>query len=131
MKTNVTLFPSANVLDIRVVGCSQKCITTIVFKTVTHTCSLLNSLKHVLGWDQEVQQASQGVSLIATVDDLEELADNSWGSCLKGRIQNRQQVLDGPLQRIKVLKREKEKEYYSMSYWFIIDYHQIPSVGDI
>lgn len=60
----------------------------------TYTCSLLHSVQDVLGWDQKVQQAPQGVSLIATVNDLEELAEKGGGGGLKGRVQHRQQVLD-------------------------------------
>lgn len=58
----------------------------------------------MLGWDQKVQQAPKGVSLIMIVDDLEELAEKRGGGGLKGREQHRQKVLDGSLERIKVLE---------------------------
>lgn len=63
----------------------------------------------MLGWDQEVQQAAQGVSPITTVNDLEELAEKSRGGGLEGRVQHRQQVLDRAFQRIKVLKTQERE----------------------
>lgn len=64
----------------------------------------------MLGWNEKVQQAPQGISLIMTVNDLEELAEKSGGSGLEGRIQHRQQVLDRGLKRIRVLKNTRDRE---------------------
>lgn len=67
----------------------------------------------MLGWDQKVQQAAQSVSLKMAVDDLEELAEKCGGGGLKGRVQHRQKVLDGALQRIKVLNTQEKAQIYS------------------
>lgn len=74
----------------------------------------------MLGGNKKVQQAPQGISLIMTVNDLEELAEKSGGGGLEGRVQHRQQVLDRALKRIKVLKTQ-ESRGLKKSYWFIID----------
>lgn len=66
----------------------------------THTGSLLHSVQNVLGWKEKVQQAAQGVSVVTSLDDLEELAEESWGSGLKGRVEHREKVLDRTLQTI-------------------------------
>lgn len=66
----------------------------------------------MLGWDKKVQQAPQCVSLIVAVDDLEELAEQSGGGGLEGRVQHRQQVLDRALQRFKVLETQRRERVY-------------------
>lgn len=63
----------------------------------------------MLCWDQKVQQAPQGVSLIAAVNDLEELAEKCGRGGLEGRVQRRQQVLNRALQRVKVLKTQPKE----------------------
>lgn len=63
----------------------------------------------MLGWDQKVQQAPQSISLITTIDDLEELTEKSGGGGLEGRVQHRQQVLDRAFQRIKVLETQERE----------------------
>lgn len=57
----------------------------------------------MLGWNKKVQEAPQGISLIMAVNDLEELAEKSGGGGLKGWVQHGEQVLDRPLNRVKVL----------------------------
>lgn len=63
----------------------------------------------MFGWNKKVQQAPQGISLIMTVNNLEELAEKSGGGGLKGRVQHRQQVLNGALKRIEVLKTQERE----------------------
>lgn len=48
----------------------------------------------MLGRNQEVQKTAQGVPLVAAVDDLEELAEESGGGGFIGGIQRREEVLD-------------------------------------
>ena len=54
----------------------------------------------MLGWKKEVQQAAQGISAVPTLEDLEELAEKSRSSGLKGRVEHREEVLDGTLETI-------------------------------
>lgn len=72
----------------------------------------------MLGWDQEVQQAPQSISLITTINDLEELTEKSGGGGLEGRVQHRQQVLDRAFQRIKVLETQERESWGSTSTYF-------------
>ena len=64
----------------------------------------------MFGWHQKVQQAPQGIPPITAVYDLEELAEESGGGSLEGRVQHRQQVLDRAFQRIRVLKTQERKQ---------------------
>lgn len=69
----------------------------------------------MLGWNKEVQQAAQGISLIPTLDDLEKLAQKSRGSGLKGRVEHREKVLDGTLETVQVLETHKNtKDYFKI-----------------
>lgn len=83
----------------------------------TYTCSLLHGVQDVFGWDQKVQQAPQGVSLITTFNDLEKLAEKSGCRGIEGRVQHRQQVLDGVLQRVWVLKIQEGEVFQEMFQW--------------
>lgn len=60
----------------------------------THTGRPLHTLQKVLGWDEEVAQTLEGVSVETTLDDLEELAEDSRGRDLKRWIEGRQTALD-------------------------------------
>ena len=79
-------------------------------RTLTYTCSLLYTLQDVLGRNQEVDQASEGVTLVTTLNDLKELAENCGGGGLKGRVKGRQKVLDGLIQRVWVLKAQRNNK---------------------
>ena len=79
--------------------------------TLTYTGSLLYTLQDVLGRNQEVYQASEGVTLVTTLDDLEELAENCGGGGLKGRVKGRQKVLDGLIERVWVLKAQGNNKH--------------------
>lgn len=47
--------------------------------------------------------------MVMTVNDLEELAEKSWGSGLKGRVEHREKVLDRTLEAIRVLETQGGK----------------------
>ena len=68
---------------------------TSICITQTHTCRLLYTLKDVLGRDQEVQQALQGVAVVTLLDGAEELAEDDGRGGLEGREEGRQGALDG------------------------------------
>lgn len=76
----------------------------------------------MLGGNKKVQQAPQGISLIMTVNDLEELAEKSGGGGLEGRVQHRQQVLDRALKRIKVLKTQESRGFKKATGSLLISY---------
>lgn len=67
----------------------------------------------MLGWNKKVQEAAQGISVVMSVNDLEELAEKSWGSGLKGRVEHREKVLDRTLEAIRVLETQGGKKVRS------------------
>ncbi len=64
----------------------------------THTGRLLHALQKVPGRDEEVVQTLEGVSVVMTLDDLEELAEDSRGRDLKRWIEDGQTALDRRVQ---------------------------------
>lgn len=51
--------------------------------------------------------------MVTTVNDEEELAEKSWGSGLKGRVEHREKVLDRTLEAIRVLETQGGKKVSS------------------
>jgi hypothetical protein len=60
---------------------------SIALRLLTHTGSLLNTLKDVFSCNEEVQQTLECVSLVTFLYDLEELAQDSGGCGLEGRVE--------------------------------------------
>lgn len=57
----------------------------------------------MFGWDKEVQQALQCISMVTFLNGAKELAENSRSGSLKWREKRRQGALNGPVQRGRVL----------------------------
>lgn len=60
----------------------------------TYTGRLLQTLQKVSGRDEEVGQTLEGISVVTTLNDLEELAEDSRGRNLKRWVEGRQTALD-------------------------------------
>lgn len=63
-------------------------LISIALRLLTHTGSLLNTLKDVFGCNEEVQQTLECVSLVTFLYDLEELAQDGGGCGLEGRVED-------------------------------------------
>lgn len=85
-------------------------------KLHTHTCSLLDTLQQMFGRNQEVQQALQGIAMVAFLYGPKELADDDGCSDLKRREEGRQGSLDGQVQRFWILETSQ-----SQGWWFHAD----------
>ncbi len=69
----------------------------------THTGRLLHALQKVPGRDEEVGQTLEAVSVVTTLDDLEELAEDSRGRDLKRWVEGGQTALDRRVQGLGIL----------------------------
>lgn len=59
------------------------CVVICHVSSHTHTGRLLYGLQQMSGRDQEVGQTLEGVAVVTTINDLEELVEDSGGRDLK------------------------------------------------
>lgn len=71
----------------------------------------MHALEDMFGWDKEVQQALQCISMVTFLNGAKELAENSRSGSLKRREKRRQGALNGPVQRGRVLRWRKREVY--------------------
>ena len=75
----------------------------------THTSSLLDTLQHVFGGDEEVQEALQCITVVTFLNGAKQLAEDDGCRGLKRWEESREGTLDGRVQRFWVLEDKKKQ----------------------
>ena len=75
----------------------------------THTGILLNTLEDAFRRDQEIDEVSQAVATVRRLHNVKHLAEYRGSGGLEGGVQHRQGALDAAIQRLRVLRGQKQQ----------------------